>query len=367
MSIEPLSDYEFLPRYVRVAEDLRSKLGSPGFETGTFLIGEHELSKAYKLSRGTIRKALDILLSEGLISRQPGRGTIILPPKAKPEAKRYTVAVIWNILRWLDLATLSSLDQTLIDFNCDIRFTSSQQEANRESQLLENLLKNKPDALVLYPTGAKDNVALIESIMQEIPVVLVHHYPIGLGIKSNFVSTTNEESVDELCQHFIDLGHKRIAFILWAGENLRVNSQVERKEGYLRAMLQAELAPLVLNSFELGHPDKEIFAKTLMTFIDTHKPTALIFHNDASAYRMYPYLIQHGLRIPEDISIAGFDGLELEFDFFPLELTTIVQPFDSLGSQASFLIRELLEHPNKEPQQFRLPSSLRTGNTIRSL
>ena len=81
MSIEPLSDYDLLPTYMRVAEDLRSKLGTLGFEFGSFLPGEFEMAAQYNLSRGTIRRALGILESEGLVSRQPGRGTLILPPE----------------------------------------------------------------------------------------------------------------------------------------------------------------------------------------------------------------------------------------------------------------------------------------------
>jgi DNA-binding GntR family transcriptional regulator len=44
MSIKPLSDYDLLPTYIRVADDLRSKLGTPGFEIGSLLPGEHEIA-----------------------------------------------------------------------------------------------------------------------------------------------------------------------------------------------------------------------------------------------------------------------------------------------------------------------------------
>ncbi len=98
VDIKPFSDYNLLPIYVRVADDLRAKLGHPPFDYGAQLPGEIDLAKAYNLSRGTIRAALDILAKEGLISRQPGRGTLILSPDAKDKA-RYRIAVLWSIIR----------------------------------------------------------------------------------------------------------------------------------------------------------------------------------------------------------------------------------------------------------------------------
>src|SRR6185369_7036455 len=103
------SDYTLLPVYVRVADDLRAKLGHPPFDYDALLPSEMELSKAYDLSRGTIRKALDILANEGLISRQPGRGTLILSPDAKVKA-RYQIAVVWSIIRAVNSEMFAGLE-----------------------------------------------------------------------------------------------------------------------------------------------------------------------------------------------------------------------------------------------------------------
>ena len=108
MSIQPLSDYDLLPIYIRVADDLRSKLGTPGFEIGSYLPGEHEIATQYNLSRGTIRRALGILETEELLSRQPGRGTLILPPSAREQGTRPRIAIVWTMVRWMGIADSAS-------------------------------------------------------------------------------------------------------------------------------------------------------------------------------------------------------------------------------------------------------------------
>src|SRR5210317_493916 len=129
MSIEPLSDYDLLPTYMRVAEDLRSKLGTPGFEFGSFLPGEFEMAAQYNLSRGTIRRSLGILESEGLVSRQPGRGTLILPPKAhNQDVERLKVALVWTMVRWMSSEMFSAIEEYLSEANCDILFKSSKHD-----------------------------------------------------------------------------------------------------------------------------------------------------------------------------------------------------------------------------------------------
>jgi DNA-binding transcriptional regulator YhcF (GntR family) len=128
VEIKPFSDYNLLPIYVRVADDLRMKFGHSPFEYGALLPGELELSKAYNLSRGTIRKALDILANEGLISRQAGRGTLILDPGEK-ETPRYRVAVVWSIIRAVSSDMFAGLESQVAEAGCDLLFSTSEHES----------------------------------------------------------------------------------------------------------------------------------------------------------------------------------------------------------------------------------------------
>lgn len=366
MDIRPFSDYDLLPVYVRVADDLRSKLGGPGFEVGTFLPGEHELSKAYNLSRGTIRKALDILASEGSISRQPGRGTIILPPSPRNHQERRKIAVLWSIVRWIGADMLAAIEDTLTNAHCDILFSTSQHEPLKEAEILERLLRADLDGLILYATGDERNQDQINAFAEtHIPIVLLDRFMPALADRLSWVTSDNAKGAYDLTRHLVDLGHRRIAYVAWTPDSETISSLLERRSGYENAIRDAALKPIVLvqTGTETGQQEKEEFAETLFQFIDVHQPTAIFFHNDASVYRLYPLFQEWGIRIPENISIAGFDGLELQFGFSPIDLTTVKQDFTRLGSEAAQTLLKMIEQPYRPPIHVRVPVTLHIGNT----
>ena len=167
MSIQPLSDYDLLPIYIRVADDLRSKLGTPGFEIGSYLPGEHEIATQYNLSRGTIRRALGILETEELLSRQPGRGTLILPPSAREQGTRPRIAIVWTMVRWMGMEMFSALEDHLSSANCDILFSSSKHDHQQELEILTSLLDSDVDAIVLYSTGHPDIHPIIQQLQNQ--------------------------------------------------------------------------------------------------------------------------------------------------------------------------------------------------------
>src|SRR5690606_38412314 len=113
--------------------------------------GEHELARAYGLSRGTIRKALDILVAEGRISRQPGRGTIVLPRRARHRVRRQ-VAVVWSIIRAIGTEMLAGLESAIAEVGYDLLFSTTEHNPAKEAEILERLARSDVAGVVLYFT-----------------------------------------------------------------------------------------------------------------------------------------------------------------------------------------------------------------------
>ena len=366
MSIKPLSDYDLLPVYMRVAEDLRSNLGTAEFEIGSYLPGEHEIAARYNLSRGTIRRALGILEADGLLSRQPGRGTLILPPSNLEIGPRPKVAVVWTMMRLLGVEMFSALEAHLSAANCDILFSSSQHDHHKEIEILTGLLYSDVDAVVLYSTGHPSTYPLIQQLQNHgKPVVLLDRFVQDQSDKLSWVSSENEQGAYELTCHLIKLGHKRIGMIMLTPEFGQISTLLEREQGYIKAINEAGLEKMLMKKCELPEDQLNVaaFGKELIEFIVSCQPTAIFFHNDASAYRMYALLNQNGIRVPQDISIAGFDGLDLHYDLSPFDLTTVEQDFSGLGTEIGKLVLSFIRNPSREARQVRLSTKLRVGNT----
>ncbi len=366
MGIKPFSDYDLLPTYIRVADDLRSKFGTPGFEIGSYLPGEHEIAVQYSLSRGTIRRALSILETEGLLSRQPGRGTLILPLSAQAQNQKRKVAIVWTMVRWVGVDMFSALEEQLSAANCEIIFRSSQHDHKKEIEILTGLLDSDVNAVVLYSTGHPDVYPLIQRLQDQGKlVVLLDRFVQDQSEGLNWVTSDNERGAYALTRHLIDLGHKRIGMVIISPEYQldRISTLMEREQGYLRAIREAGLESLLLKKCCISDEVNAVVGRELIEFIHARRPTAIFFHNDASTYRMYAILNQNGIRVPQDISIAGFDGLELFSDLLSFKLTTVEQDFYGLGQEVGKLVLALIQNSSGQPRQIRLPVNLRIGNT----
>jgi GntR family transcriptional regulator, arabinose operon transcriptional repressor len=365
VDIKPFSDYTLLPIYVRVADDLRAKLGHSPFDYGAQLPGELDLAKAYNLSRGTIRAALDILAREGLISRQPGRGTLILPPDAKDKA-RYRIAVVWSIIRAVSSEMFAGLESQVAEAGCDLIFSTSEHEPTKEAQILSRLLNYDIDGIVVYGTGDKSNNGLLRAFVEkEIPLIMLDRFVPELREQVCWVTSANQQGAYDLTRHLFELGHRRIAHIVWTPDNEDINTLVERRAGYLQALSEANLDLDQARILSVCGPAwyHSNFPELFWNFVSEQRPSALFFNSDSAAFRAIPLLKKRGIHVPQDVSVAGFDGLRLPFDFEPLNLTTVVQDFTRLGREAGRAVIEMIRHPRREALHLRVPVTLHIGET----
>jgi GntR family transcriptional regulator of arabinose operon len=362
VDIKPFSDYTLLPVYVRVADDLRTKLGHPPFEYGALLPSEMDLSKAYNLSRGTIRKALDILANEGLISRQPGRGTLVLSPDAK-EKGRYQIAVVWSIIRSISSEMFAGLESQVADAGCDLLFSTSKHEPEKEAKILNRLINSDIDGIVLYGTGDKSNHGLLRTLIdKQIPLILLDRFVPELQDQVSWVTSDNEQGAYDITRYLLELGHRRIAHVVWTPDNEDISTLIERRAGYLAALADAKVSPTILSVCGPAWFNSN-FPELFNAFLDEYELTAIFFHNDSAAFQALPLLEHRGVRIPQDISIAGFDSLWLPYDSNPLHLTSIIQDFTRLGQEAGRAVVEMTRHPRREPLHIRVPVTFHVGDT----
>lgn len=145
-------------------------------------------------------------------------------------------------------------------------------------------------------------------------------------------------------RHLIDKGHRRIAYVT---APLDRPSRIGICDGYLSAMKEAGLAPLVQEGggepysgtyeFENG---KELTRKLLRR--EGEKPTAVFACNDMTAFGVVSELSAHGLNVPDDMSVMGFDGIEFGQMLTP-PLTTILQPTYEMGRLACGMLLDMLQ------------------------
>jgi DNA-binding LacI/PurR family transcriptional regulator len=154
----------------------------------------------------------------------------------------------------------------------------------------------------------------------------------------------DERSAGELAtQHLIDLGHERVGYV--AGPDHYLPTQ-QKASGRERALRAAGLEPdgLVAHAGDFTIEQGRSAARTLLE-ADT-PPTGVICSSDLMAIGVLQEAADRGLRVPEDLSVVGFDGIEATAWTSPA-LTTVEQPIEELAETAVNALRSLIRDPQK--------------------
>lgn len=152
------------------------------------------------------------------------------------------------------------------------------------------------------------------------------------GAGTTSIGATNWNGGVEATQHLVSLGHRRIAFVM--GPENSVPSR-ERFEGYLSALRMNRILfdPTLVAGDAFSYENGLSVARRLLTYPADQRPTAIFACNDVVAIGVYEAARELGIRIPEDLSVIGFDDTDIARWASPA-LTTVHQPLFDMGSRA---------------------------------
>ena len=293
------------------------------------------LNNSAPVKESTRRKIMEIIeknqfqpnaLARSLLKKETGTIAMILPDITNP----FFPEVFWG-------AENMGRELGYTFFLCD-----SAGDYKRESEYLGILRERRVDGIIFL--GGRINVANCPSdLVQEVvdlsvhtPVVLVNGQLAGSGLHRIF--TDEAKGAEMVVRHLIELGHRDIAFL----GGLEYMSTTRVKIRAVRKVLKEHGLELAPDRIKYG--DFSIQAgKTLMDELlaSPRRPTAVICVNDFTAVGAIKSASEHGLGIPDDISITGFDGTPLSEAVIP-ELTTVSQNAYELGKLAVESLHKLI-------------------------
>ena len=197
------------------------------------------------------------------------------------------------------------------------------------------------------------------------PIVLASTYVIEKANKALFSSVIieNEKSAFKAVDYIARLGHKKIG-IITTGEEDRTIGKL-RFEGYKRALKENKLkynekfVEIGEYTFESGFDAMNKLLKKQLEI------TAVFVTTDIMAIGASKAILSNGLRIPEDISVVGFDGMDYSLYFHP-SITTIVQPVEEMGKKSIDVLFDLLKD-KKDHQHIVLETELQERESCKKL
>jgi DNA-binding LacI/PurR family transcriptional regulator len=351
------------PLYAQLAEQLRRHIQRGELQPGDRLWSESELCDRFGVSRGTVREALDVLASEGLLQRIAGKGTFIAEPSRARQSK--LLGMIVPYLRdSLTTDMLRGAESVLHRAGYSLIFCHSDGNLEVERAQFERLQAEGVSGIILFPLSEEGEAALARQYFApDFPLVTIdRRLP---GIQTDVVLADNRGGAYLAVRHLVSAGHTRIACIAAPD---RPSSVQDRITGYEQALREAGILPLAAVSLALrpGQPSGSSVApeysadelapvQQLLNMRDA--PTALFCINDFIAFGVMRYLMARKVRVPQDVAIAGFDDLAIAA-YMPTPLTTVAQPKQAIGMRAAELLLSRLANPTAPPREIVLPTEL---------
>lgn len=236
---------------------------------------------------------------------------------------------------------------------------NARDDPERELSYLGVLLSRQVDGVLLISTGAHE-AALHLLAKRQIPVVMVDRTGIT---PSDVIRTDNAMGGQLATQYLIGLGHRRISCI--TGPSFLTPSS-ERIIGYQQTMQQAGL-PVRDDWIITGDFHQESGYQAVQQLLKLDElPTAIFACNDLMALGVLCALHEAGLSVPRDISLVGYDDIQMASYSVP-RLTTIRQPSEELGQLAVERLVERLDNPQAPFRQDVLPVHLIVRQSCRSI
>jgi LacI family transcriptional regulator len=234
---------------------------------------------------------------------------------------------------------VKGVDAEIANSDYDLMLSTTHKRRGKESTYVTQLTQGMADGLlIVLPRNLEAYKGDLDR--KRFPYVLIDHP--GLECDDcNAVLTANWQGAYDATLHLIKLGHKRIAFVTGF---IEVASAQDRLAGYQTALRDHGLLvdpELICKGDFLEESGYEAALKFLQL---TRPPTAVFASSDMCAFGVMKAVLEAGWRVPEDVSVMGFDDIP-EASYMRPMLTTVRQPLRSMGQAAARLLIELIENP----------------------
>ncbi len=335
------------PKYLLVEDHIRKQI-SQGKLTNK-LPGERILARDLGYSYMTVRKAIENLVNEGILYKVPTKGTFV----ADRKTHRSKTGMIGYYLDSRTAGGLSSPYYSML-FNALEKETARQGYSllyfTDTDQSSERKIYKKLDGVI---ASSRPRVEpLIQEMKNFVPIVAIENSVADKTIPSVIID--NFSAVAEAVDHLCLLNHRRIGFISGLEDS---DVGKNRFEGYISGLRKHDIGSdmnLVFRgnyTFRSGVSGADYFLSL------DHMPSAIICANDSMAMGAINRLHQQKLRVPEDVSIVGFDDIEVAGQIVP-PLSTVAVPYDKIASNALRMLVSLMEDEEMDNRHVALATKL---------
>jgi DNA-binding LacI/PurR family transcriptional regulator len=258
--------------------------------------------------------------------------------------------VVTTIADPFTAGVVSGIEDAANDHGFSVFLANSNADPDREVRVVRSFEERRVDGIIV--TSSRAGAVYTPMIEQmHIPIVLLNNQHPSEFVHS--VMIANTEASFQATRYLIELGHRRIAYL---GDQFGGQSDSERFAGYRRALDSSDL-PFRPELLVHGDGKAEGGGPAMAQLLSlSQRPTAVFCYNDMTALGALLQIRAAGLRVPQDISLVGFDDLFVA-QYSDPPLTTVRQPMRQMGRLAMETLFQLLSGV-ESTQNIKVPGEL---------
>lgn len=340
-----MSNHE-TPKYMKLKQQILEWLLSGKLKGDEQIPSEHEIADMFDVSRHTVRQAIGEMANDGWLYRIQGKGTFVRKPQARKDDVTQTIGVITTYISdYIFPLIIRGAEATLREQGYRLMLSSTDNDKEKERQCLEMMMTYPLSGLIVEPTRSAQvnrNLDYFLSLeYRQIPYIMINEsYP---ELNCPYVKVDDEHGGYLAAQHLIELGHRKIAGFFKTDDLQGIG----RMRGFMKAH-QERRVPMP-PEFMIRYSTEEKQSKPLQAaeaFLQQcvdERPTAFVCYNDELAIAILEKIRQTGMRVPDDISLVGFDdaGLAVASE---VKLTTLIHPKMDMGIQAAKILISFIKN-----------------------
>jgi len=315
--------------YKQIYNILLKEINNGVYDDAAVLPSEKELCNRFTVERNTLRKALRTLVDEGLIYKKPGYGSVltnsgstfekVTPTDSGLEQARKNILLVTqedylqDTGEYFHFRLINRIDRGISEMGYNLIFKSVDQNGG-----FKEVIKHTIPAAIIYDSYVNPELYR-DGLDAGIPCISINHYtPLMTSVVSN-----NYDGAYNVAKTLYSAGHKRIA-VITGKSNYQTN--IERMSGLQTYFLKKglSLSKILVIEGDWLFSSGINAGEQILSLSESERPTAVFALNDDMAFGCYSSFERAGIRVPEDISIVGFDKSDRYSSIFPMISTVDV-------------------------------------------
>jgi DNA-binding LacI/PurR family transcriptional regulator len=332
-------------KHEQITRELKERLRNEHYEAGAFLPAERLLAEEFGVSRPTLRKALTPLLEAGALIHHPGVGTRVAIQNGIRKERRSDWRIIALLLPDINnrffIEVAEAIEYTALQRGYQLLLCNSRHQAGLEAVHIRQLAARGVDGIIIGHDPNQDTPSTL-SLLEAARIPFVFLFNTTREARHDSIVLDEQSGVQQVLRYLFSLGHREIAFC----RPVSGSSPHPREIAYREILRRNGIDPreeFIIPFENLDGPAGLSAVREMLERMP--KPTAIFAGNDHSALILLKHLSALGVRVPEDVSVVGFDNLSFT-EHLTTPLTTVDQPKQEIGRRAVELLLERIEIAN---------------------